>query len=794
VISACCALASESRFAAAQSADAPADGSTQLPSDPTELKRPVPLATPAPAYPGGAKGDAVVVVDLTVNRAGTVIDPRVRSGEEPFAGAALECVAGWRFQPAARDGRPISARLRFELKFYEPSLEDDDPIVSEPFHGKPPIIVRPKRAAPITEVIVRGAPVDAPKLTFSRAEVRELPGNFGDPFRAVEVAPGVTPLATGIPYYFVRGAPPGNVGYFIDGVRVPLLYHVGLGPAVIHPGIIESVNLYAGSAPVRYGRFAGGILAAETTPPTQRLRAEANVRLFDAGALIEAPFSDDKGNALIAGRYSFAGPLLHQFSPELELGYWDYQARASYALDDRNALSVFAFGARDAFESADGGFDAFGETQFHRIDLRAERTLAADTRARVALTFGYDRTRSDFETPGVVTAASRSLGLRGELQRGLGQAGTLRLGADATLDRLRAEIAPERAGENDEGRPEATQADDRQLNLPSKTGLVAGVWTDAALTPRPGIHVTPGVRVDLYHVRPSRSFPGAPRQITLLGIDPRVTARFDIADRVSLEHAFGVAHQPASFTLPIPGYELTDARGGLQTALQSSAAVEWRPGHEWTAKLTLFQNAFFDMTDTLTLGQYEDDQVPAVSFADRTLGHSYGLEVLLRRPLTRRVGGYLAYTLSRTERSVARYSGPAAFDHTHVAHAALAADLGAGFRFGSRITFYTGIPAQRLPGAALGEEGLGETTEWIRPPSQHAYPDPRRAPALFRLDLRFEKRFVLNDSGAWLSAVIETLNTTLSRETLSYRCDRFRCESEVYGPIAVPSVGLEAAF
>jgi TonB family protein len=766
------------------------------PTPPAGVTRPVALNAPPPAYPAGAKGDAVVTLELTVNKGGEVVDAEVRSGEEPFAGAAIETVSSWRFEPALREGKPISARLRFELRFYEPSFEDDDPIVTAPFNGKPPVVApRPERAPPVTEVIVHGAPFDAPNTAFSRAEVREMPGAFGDPFRIVELVPGVTPLATGIPYYFVRGAPPGNSGYFIDGVRVPLLYHLGLGPAVIHPGLVESVELYAGAAPVRYGRFAGGVLAAETAPPARdRPRAEANVRLFDAGALVEAPFSDGKGSALVAGRYSFAGPLLREFAPELELGYWDYQLRSSYALDDRSALSLFAFGSLDSFESEDGGFNAFGESQFHRIDLRVDHVVAEGTRLFAALTLGLDRTHSDFETPGVVTASSRQLGVRGELSHSFGGAGRLRLGADTLVDRLDAEVTADRFGENDEGdREPLVEGDDRQLNLSSKSGLTAGVWADAALTPYPGVKVTPGVRVDLYHVRPSQSFAGAPRQITLLGIDPRVTARFEISDRVSLENAFAIAHQPASFTLPVPGYELTDVRGGLQQALQSSAAAEWRPGREWTAKLTLFQNAFFDMTDTLTLGQYDDDQVPAVSFADRAFGHSYGVEVLLRRPLTRRLGGYLAYTLSRTERSVARFSGPAAFDHTHVVHAALASDLGAGFRFGARVTFYTGIPATRRPGSALGDTRTG-ATEIIQPVGKGMYPEPRRAPAFFRLDLRFEKRFRLSDSGAWLAIVAETLNTTLSRETLSYECDRFKCERDIYGPIAVPSLGLEVAL
>ncbi len=84
-------------------------------------------------------------------------------------------------------------------------------------------------------------PADVKRL--GRADVRQMPGAFGDPFRAIEVLPGVTPIVSGLPYFFVRGAPPGNVGYFFDQVNIPLLFHGAAGPGVIHPAFIESVNL-----------------------------------------------------------------------------------------------------------------------------------------------------------------------------------------------------------------------------------------------------------------------------------------------------------------------------------------------------------------------------------------------------------------------------------------------------------------------------------------------------------------------------------------------------------------------
>ncbi|MBL8742378.1 MAG: Plug domain-containing protein, partial [Myxococcales bacterium] len=133
---------------------------------------------------------------------------------------AVSCVVA-----ALSAGVPLSARA-----------DDDDPYVEAP----PP--------EPI-EVEVREPPKAADATTFTRAEVRSIPGTFGDPFRVVESIPGVVPLVSGVPYYYVRGAPPGTVSYTLDGIRVPLLFHLGLGPSVVHPALIDSVEVVPGPTP-----------------------------------------------------------------------------------------------------------------------------------------------------------------------------------------------------------------------------------------------------------------------------------------------------------------------------------------------------------------------------------------------------------------------------------------------------------------------------------------------------------------------------------------------------------------
>src|SRR5205823_6312709 len=127
--------------------------------------------------------------------------------------------------PATRAGKRVTAIIRFEIAFHAPP-PPEPAATPEATSSAPPLAPPPKpsRPAEVTDVRVRAAPAAPAMSTFTRAEIRQLPGAFGDPFRAIEAMPGVTPIVSGVPFFYVRGAPPGNVGYFFDGVRVPYLY------------------------------------------------------------------------------------------------------------------------------------------------------------------------------------------------------------------------------------------------------------------------------------------------------------------------------------------------------------------------------------------------------------------------------------------------------------------------------------------------------------------------------------------------------------------------------------------
>jgi TonB family protein len=729
------------------------------------------LATqPDVPYPPDAAGDASVILRLTISADGTVREAAVADGNEPFASAALQAAQSWKFQPALRDGKPVASIVRFQVSFVEPppvapvgetapGARDEQATVtgaSEPSaQATPPRGRVPHKttatapAAEPIEITVQGQRLAPAVSSFTRAEVRQLPGAFGDPFRAIEAMPGVTPIVSGIPFFYVRGAPPGNVGYFLDGIRVPYLYHVGLGPSVVHPGMVERVDLYPGGYPARFGRYAGGIVSGEATPPRTDLHGEANVRLYDLGALAEGGFANHRGTVLVGGRYSYTAALLSLVSPNTDLAYRDYQARVTYDVTPRDRISAFTFGAYDLLSQTENGIETvvFG-SEFYRLDLRHDHDFGRGTSLRTAVTLGYDQTLVSERR----NAQDRMLALRSTLHHPLSKSVTWRAGADAMVDAFTAD--PVKWVDPDD--PINARLNDF---FAPRTDLAAGVWSDFVIALGPRVELTPGLRADVYRSGTA----------TIPALDPRIAAKLRISDHLRLTHAYGVVHQPPSFVVPVPGLTPGNLKGGLQSAVQTSAGAEIDLPEATTATVTLFQNAFYDMNDALGSRSNVTTGGFGTAITQRARGHAYGLEVFIHRRLNRRLGGFLTYTLSRTTRTLDYSKFPSAFDRTHVANAALAYDLGRNWRAGTRLVVYTGTPTI----------ARNRGTIPVAPTLSNS-----RNPAFYRVDLRLEKRWNLSRA-AWISFIAEVLNATLSKEMYN--------GTEV-GPVTIPSIGAEAGF
>jgi hypothetical protein len=762
-------------------------------------------------YPAGAQGDAVVLLELLIEKDGSVASAEVTEGAAPFADHARSAVLTWRFTPARQGDSPVAARIRARVEFHRPPPAAP-PL---PLPAPSPLAAAPDAralAAPpeaLLEATVRGQRREVGQTTLSASDIREMPGAFGDPFRAVEALPGVSPMVSGLPFFYVRGAPPNDNGYTLDGIRVPLLFHVGIGQGVFHPGLMDRVDFYPGVAPASYGGAAGGIIAGQTRAPSSTAHGEANLRLFDVGALLESPFADGQGTALAAGRFGYPGPILGAITPDVKLGYWDYQARTTWRIGDRGTLGLFGFGSHDylaartrEMSTPDGPvelpLDEKMVSDFHRIDLRYDHALGAgDGNLRLAVTGGHDRQGA---APTYIT--DRSLAARLEIDRKLIPTLRIRGGATARIDDYGFEQGPPIEHE-----PIIPSSAD-----PPPTNLTAGLHVDIVWRVVPRLEFVPGARFDVF-TSTRADAPGSSRRVstTVPAFDPRLSARVTLASGVTWLSAFGQSHQypalrvgniPAPI-LSVPGFPVGERQ--LQIATQASQGVELALPAEVILSATGFFSHWSGLTDLtaqcdelmpgMTIGpRPEGPQSPAHCPGNQPVtGRAYGLELLIRRPLSKRLGGMLSYALSRSTRKshFATPAGgddvatvPSEGDRTHVLNAMVGYDLGRRWRAGARFVYLSGQPYSRMDGS------------FPVPPYNSL-----RNPAFFRVDLRLEKRWSFGKNGS-IAVVLEGQNVTLSKETAGMDCmgigtremSTTTCKPGSIGPITIPSLGIEAFF
>lgn len=598
-------------------------------------------------------------------------------------------------------------------------------------------------AAP-TVVEVRGEPRGVGTPALSRAQARELPGAFGDPLRAVDALPGVVPTISGLPIFFIRGAPPASIGYVVDGVEVPLLYHAFLGPSVLHPGSLSGVALESAPADVRYGGSAGAVIVAEPAPPSTAFHGEGNLRLFDAGALLTAPFSNGAGSALVSGRYSFTG-LVYSALTDEEFGYWDYQLRVSRRVSRSDSVGVFAFGAGDHY-----GGDALagavgGDTGFHRVDLRLAHVTPGAS-ANAAVTFGRDRT-SDATS----SLTDRSLRARSDVTLRLTPTLDARWGADARLNRIDLAVAAERLDRRD------------LLELfPTRTDHSLASYVGLAWHPERRLLVQAGLRGDWY----------ASQGAHAASIDPRLSVSTRLSPRLGMEHRFGIASQKPNFVPGVPAAQVGSLEDGLTRGTHASSTLRVALFADLTLNLGAFQSQYDNVVDPL--GQAREFRLDRNALERRQDITARGVELRLGRPLTKRVGGYVAYTLSWATRQSEREQSPSGYDRRHVVQGALALELWWKLRASARGLYYSGFPALEIgDGGALPSDDI-------------------RAPGFVRLDWRVERPFRVSERFE-LSVVAEMLNATGAKEALRYECGG-RCELVTAGPIVLPSIGVEATF
>jgi TonB family protein len=561
------------------------------------------------------------------------------------------------------------------------------------------IVVGPRRREEVSRITLRGA------------EIAKVPGTFGDPFRVVQTLPGVASVVSLLPFPVVRGSSPSATGFLIDGIRVPLLFHLLAGPSVVHPEFIDEIQFFPGGAPVPYGGYVGGIVDGRTrrARPDERV-VDLYLDLFQSGGLVREPVPKLGATFTAAGRYGYPGFLLKLATDDVSLSYWDYQLRLDGGTAT-NGWTVFLFGARDQLDTPAPGSDPFSGNRpltpelilgFHRLDLRYQRASGRlQGAARVVL--GYDRTfnrQADFST---WNAEPQLLAqwLHSERLRIVG-------GLTGSVRDLQQGPPPDGSGDGPGDRPDAVTVITASLgNVWQQSSYLEALWR-----PTPAWLIRPGLRQDLWKDDTARK--GA--------IDPRLSGRYRLLERdlpgtipgnddraVWLKASAGIYHQPPRFIVPLPGLDLMPLRYGLLRSFQTSLGTEVPLRERIDLGLEGFFNymdpTLFDLTvNDPSIMRGPNQVVPDENqdFVDRLTrsqtGRAFGLEVMLRRRAKSGLFGWISYTLSRSERYIDGRWAPYDFNRTQLFNFVAGLPLRRNWDIGVRLQYQSGRPTTTTAG------------------------------------------------------------------------------------------------
>lgn len=736
---------------------------------PPEVTMPELLEPLQPEYPSMGTGSVRVVLQVTLDREGAVTSVEVVSGGEPYASAAVRAAKNGKFSPALSQGQPVAATITVAVDFTYSAAEAEPeaprketertpPAQSEPKSGQGTPAPAAESEAPI-DIVVIAPRRDATERSINRAQARVTAGTFGDPLRAVELLPGITPLISGVPYFFVRGAPAGSVNFYIDEARIPQLYHVGPGSSILHPLFVDAVSLRSGPYRARYGDATSGVITTRVLYDIPEFGAEVEGKVFESLAYVGAPAFGGDGSAAVAGKVSHLGPVLEQIAPELRLHYWDYQSLVAYRPSTRDELTLLVFGAGDFVGEEEGGqVDINIDTVFHRLKVGYNKNLDEGIDLHNYVILGlegarFNRVGEDFR--------ARSLGAGTALSHVIDRTWEWATGMSMEATDYDASGATNFVG------------GDSNVSV-SRVDTQSALWIEGRVSPIRNVTIDAGHRLAAYTSREAKA----------IAFEPRLTSTLGLSERTKAILAVGYSTQTPSVAVPAPAVRPADLRGGLQQALQRAATLRYGVPYVVTAEATAFYNDYLDLSDPLSLSTVPDPlevgdtasgtEPPSedLNFAERPKGRSYGIELLLRRPFTNALSGSISYTLSRSTRRIGSVNVPSSFDRTHILNTTAGYDFGHGYDASVRFLTYSGLPVRKFGDPA------GRTGE--------------RTDPFVRLDVRFSKEWRFSWSNLML--IVEMLNATFQKEVLGVSCQAGGCVTATFGPVTVPSVGLRGTF
>lgn len=513
--------------------------------------------------------------------------------------------------------------------------------------------------------------IDNPQMGMERlniSETRNIPVVLGerDIIKTLQLLPGVKSAGDGTGGLFVRGGSADQNMILLDEAPVYNASHLLGFFSTFNSDAIKNVTLYKSGMPAQYGGGLSSVMDVRMNDGNnQQFGVSGGIGLIAARVNVEGPIQKDKSSFLISARRTYADAFLKLSSDssvkDAKLYFYDINAKANYILGDKDRLFVSAYLGRDVL-GADQltGIDWGNITSTLRWNHIFNSKLFSNT-SLIFSNYDYKIKVDQDESSLSLFSQIKDWNFKQDLQWYANDKNTLSFGLNAIYHTIKP----------GEVRAEGNSGTISQ-DLQNRYSMESAVYASNTWKVNDAFSLTYGLRLSAFSilgkgeyyeideagaVTGQTSYKKGEIVKTYVNLEPRIAAALQLTESTAIKASY-----------------VRNAQN-LHLIANSSASL---PTDRWVASTNIIKP---ETSDQLSLGYYKnlgqnayeltieayykdlknqiDYRNGADVFTNKPIetqllfgkGRAYGIEWLIKKK-TGKLTGWLAYTLSKSERQV----------------------------------------------------------------------------------------------------------------------------------------------
>lgn len=492
-------------------------------------------------------------------------------------------------------------------------------------------------------------------------EAAKIPVVFGekDLVKTIQLLPGIKSNGEGTNGFSVRGGAADQNLILLDEAPVYNASHLLGFFSSFNSDAIKDATIIKGNSPAQYGGRLSSVLDVKMKEGNNKdYQVSGGLGLISSRLTVEGPIQKERSSFIISGRRTYAD-LFARLSPDMKdvkLYFYDLNAKANWAINDKNKLYFSGYFGKDVFSvSKLFGSDWGNATATLRWNSILSSKLFSNT------SFIYSN--YDFNV-GFKTDASeinfnshiKDLNLKQDFTWYANNKNTVRLGFNV----IHHTITPTKA----EGTDIVTEKQSRK-------GLENAVYASNSWKVNDKINIDYGLRFSFYNLLGGDTYNiYKEHQLTdsvKLGIgkigktyynlEPRISASYRFNNAATVKIGYARNTQNLHLMSNSNGGSPTDAWIGNSYNIKPEVADQFSIGFS----KNLNDNAFEVNTEAYyktmqnQIDYRDGADINTVPDIESELlfgkGRAYGVEILLRKKKGK-LTGWIGYTLSKTERQI----------------------------------------------------------------------------------------------------------------------------------------------